>query len=284
MTTRPQPESRSIYRTGEGRNTVARWCRERLAAWPLEHRHQEFTIDGAGTHVVTAGRGDRTVVVVFGTNTCVAAQYPLIAALSRRCRVVAADLPGQPGLSSDDRPPAADRLTWYGRWLEQVIDTATHGPVTVLGHSLGAAVALACPAGRVEHQVLVSPAGLVSLRVTPGVALAAAGWMIRRSDSGSLRLLRRMHAPGNRPRAELVEWLTLVARHVRSSADPGLLPAPARLVRRTVAVGARDVFLPPRRLRPPVRRALGAELRVVHGAGHFVTDERPDEIAALAHG
>lgn len=279
-----RPGNHSIYRTDAGRDAVTRWCRDQLDAWPLTHERHEITLDGAVTHVVTAGHGDHTVVVVPGTNTCVAAQYPLLTALGTRYRVVAVDLPGQPGLSNGDRPAATDRLAWYGRWLGQVIDAVTHGPVTVLGHSLGAAVALSCPAGRVEHQVLVSPAGLMKLRITPGVLLAAAGWVVRRADSGSRRLLRVMHAPGNRPRAELVEWMTLVARHVRSSADPGLLPVPARDVRRTVAVGAADVFLPPSRLAPHVRRALGVDVRVVDGAGHFVTDEHPDAVAALVGG
>ncbi|MFI9297083.1 alpha/beta fold hydrolase [Streptomyces gardneri] len=75
--------------------------------------------------------------------------------------------------------------------------------------------------------------------------------------------------------------MTLVARHARSSGAPGLAHVPSRSVPRRVVTGEHDVFLPPRRLRPAVRRTLGVELGVVAGAGHLVIEERPDRIADL---
>src|SRR5699024_3381651 len=95
------------------------------------------------------------------------------------------------------------------------------------------------------------------------------------------RLLRVMLAPGHAPRDELVAWMTLVARHTRSSGAPALAMPPGRSTPTTVVVGEHDVFLPPRRLRPAVRRAVGVELGVVPDAGHLVAEEYPDRLAAL---
>ncbi|PXY36104.1 alpha/beta fold hydrolase [Prauserella flavalba] len=271
----------SIYRTPAGREAIAAWCHERFDRWPAAHRRETTVAHGATTHLVTAGRGEHTVLLVPGTNFGAAAYLPLATALARRCRVLVADLPGQPGLSCGERIPRAGRLGWYGRWLTELIEQTVRGPVTVLGHSLGAAIALACGSSLVRHQVLVSPGGLTRLRITPAVLVASTGWVLRRTPAASARLLRLMHGPAHTPRPELVEWMTLVARHVRSTADPGETAVAGRDVPRTVVVGGSDVFLPGRTLAPAVRGTLGVDLDIVPSAGHLVVDEHPERLAEL---
>lgn len=260
------------------------WCIEQLDGWPVAHDRRVITAHGARTHVVTAGSGEATVLVVPGTNFGAAAYLQLGAALATHRRVVLVDLPGQPGLSSGERVPGAGRLDWYGRWLGELVEQTMNGPVTVVGHSLGAAIALSSDSPLVQRQILVSPGGLTRLRITPAVLLASVAWVLRRRTASSTRLLRLMYSTGHSPRPELVEWMTLVARHVRSSADPGGVALTARHVDRAVVVGDSDVFLPSRTLAPAVQRRLGVQLEVIGSAGHLVTDEFPDQIAELATG
>ncbi|WP_371637666.1 alpha/beta hydrolase [Streptomyces zaomyceticus] len=212
----------SIYRSAEGREAVRRWCVEELAAWQVPHECRVFQAGGAETHAVVAGSGGPTVVVVPGTNFNAAACLPLATALATRYRTVLVDVPGQPGLSSGERGLAEGRLDWYGAWLSDAIEACASGPVIVLGHSFGAAIAL---------------------------------------SSAS-------------PRPALVDWMTFVARHARSSGAPALARVPSRSVPRRVVTGEHDVFLPPRRLRAAVHRTLGVELGVVEGAGHLVIEEQ----------
>ncbi|MER7949760.1 alpha/beta hydrolase [Streptomyces sp. NPDC096079] len=241
-----------------------------------------FEANGADTHVVVAGGGP-TVVVVPGTNFNAATVLPLATALVPRYRTVLADVPGQPGLSSGARGLAGGRLDWYGTWLSEVVERCASGPgpVIVLGHSFGAAIALSSASPRVDGQVLVSPGGLSRLRLTPGVLYASAAWLAAPRPRHSARLLRTMYADGGTPRPELVDWMTLVARHARSSGAPGLAAVPDRPVPRLVVTGEHDVFLPPRRLEGAVHRRLGVELGVVKGAGHLVIEEEPDLLAGL---
>ncbi|MFD8410496.1 alpha/beta fold hydrolase [Streptomyces sp. NPDC059650] len=275
----------SIYRSRQGEAAVRRWCLDRLDRWQRPHERAEFTAAGARTHVVTAGSGPVTVVHVPGTNFNAAVSLPLAEALcAAGHRVVLPDVPGQPGLSSGVRGPGSGRLSWYGEWLGEVLDTVGgaggEGAVTVMGHSFGAAIALSCPSLRAERLVLLSPGGFGRLRLTPRLLAVSAAWYVCPAPARSARLLRAMGAPGYVPRPDLVEWMTLVARHARSSGAPGLAEA-RRRVSYQVVTGAHDTFLPPRRLGPAVRARLGTGLDVVADAGHLLVEERPDLVAAL---
>ncbi|WP_229402713.1 alpha/beta fold hydrolase [Micromonospora okii] len=271
----------SIYRTSAGRDSIRQWCEQQLSAWPILHDRHVIRAQGEDTHVVVAGTGPVTVVFVAGDRFSAAAYLPLLTALAQRHRVVAADIPGQPGLSSGAAGAASGRLTWYGSWLGEVIEEATTGPVVVFGHSFGGAVALAADHSRIRGKVAVAPAGLCRLRVTPRVLLAFLSWLARPRAASSLRLLRILSAPGRAPRAELVEWMTLVARHARPVSSDDLVPAAARTMPTLIASGDQDVFLPPARLRSAAQQRCHVDADIIPAAGHLVTDEHPDQLAAL---
>jgi pimeloyl-ACP methyl ester carboxylesterase len=272
----------SIYRSVAGRDEIRRWCVGELDRWNLPVQRSVVSSNGVDTHVVAAGAGAVTAVFLPGTNFPAAACGPIVEALAARCRVVAPDLPGQPGLSSEIRPPARARLDWYGDWLDGLLRDATEGPVTVIGWSMGAAVALSCSSQLINRVVLVSPGGLIRLSTPPAVLAASIRWIAGRREVDSARLLRVMHGEDREPRSALVEWMTLVSRHVRSSADPGV--ARIATTRRAHAAigGERDRFLPPDRLQPVLQDRLGVDLVTVAGAGHLLVEERPDAVAAFA--
>jgi len=273
---------RSIYRDEAGRHFIRGWCTDQLDRWTVPHERMVVPAQGVRTHVVTAGAGAMTVVFVPGTNFNAASSLPLATTLvAAGHRVVLPDVPGQPGLSSGKRRPRGNALSWYGSWLGEVLKECSAGPVTVLGHSFGAAITLSCASPRVERQILVNPGGLTRLRVSGSVLAASTAWYVRPTPERSARLLRAMHAPGWRPRPELVEWMTLVARHAHSSGPPGIATPSTATARRRVVSGRHDTFLPPRRLGPAVRRALGIDLDVVADAGHLLVEEAPEYVVSL---
>jgi pimeloyl-ACP methyl ester carboxylesterase len=264
---------KSIYRSQAGREAVQQWCADQLASWPVPHESQTLPVNGVPTHLLVAGSGAQTVLFVPGTNFCAAAHLPLLTVLASRHRVVVADLPGQPGLSSGEHLPAGDRLAWYGSWLSAIIDGQAAGPMVVMGHSLGGAIAIAADSPNIAGLVLVAPGGLTNLKLQPSLLAAALGWKLLPRPATSARLLRAMHAPKHLPRKALIEWMTLIARHASSTGAPGLAKLPARSIRRLVVTGDHDVFLPPKHLERPVKDILGVELGVLPDAGHLVVDE-----------
>jgi pimeloyl-ACP methyl ester carboxylesterase len=208
----------------------------------------------------------------------------LLTTLCSRWRVVCADLPGQPGLSAAVRP--VNEVTDYARWVGEVVGHLRQQhpqlPLVVVGHSRGAAAALLANPSDVDGLVLVSPAGLTKVRLTPTVLRRSITWLLRPTSARSRRLIDLMAGGSGAELKPLVEWLTLVARCTRTTGAPG--PHPAGMVDRwqdrnvQVLVGERDVFFSPARLAAPARR-LGATLTVAPRAGHLLVDQRPDLVA-----
>ncbi|MFG3406583.1 alpha/beta fold hydrolase [Streptomyces sp. NPDC048142] len=279
----------SVYKNEKARREVRSWCVNRIADWDFAHVRSEVVTSAGATGVVTAGPeprgGEPDVVLLPGTNMNAALCLPLVEAMARERRVTILDLPGQPGLSAGGRPRAR-RMSWYGNWLSEALAQSVPGPAVLVGHSLGGAVALACDAPRIVGRVLLSGAGITRLRIPVPLMAATVPWLLRPSVARSTALLRHMAAPG---RGELPGglgvWMDLVARCCRTSLAPAPLPSDLLERRRSVptlvATGRFDPFLPPHTLGPAARRRLGAEFRVIEGAGHLLLDEAPVEVCAV---
>ena len=277
----------SAYLDAPSGEVIQLWCTQQFQDQGTAHRWWSIATSAGPTRVVTLGdaheRGP-TVVVIPGTNMNTAASLPFLSELATRYRVVAVDVPGQPGLSAPQRP-RRDRMAWYGRWLDEVLEQTVPDTGVLLGHSLGGAIALACSSQRVAGRVLIAPAGLVRLAVPPRLLAATLAWLAFPSRERTNRLLRLMTDPTRTVAPHLVEWMTLVARYCRTTLapaplDPALLNS-CRTVPCIVATGSHDIFLPPRRLEPAVRDLLGTELRVLPGCGHLALDDNPAGVVEL---
>jgi pimeloyl-ACP methyl ester carboxylesterase len=277
-----------VYRSEDGARVVREWCEREIAACPELTALPALETELGTTRAFRAPGGDGDpVVLLSGTNFNTATSLELIRVLAADRPVVSVDLPGQPGLSCDVRPRGA-RVKAYGAWLDEVLPLVSDRPAIVLGHSLGAMVALAAsPSPLVRALVLVSPAGLTAAGTTPELLRAALPWMIGPRDSKSTRLLNAMSGPAHVARAvhPLAPWMTLVGRYCRTSQAPSALPM--ECLRRwrespvTVATGSEDTLFSPARLHGPAYRLLGAEVDVLPGVGHLGPLEDPVPVAAL---
>jgi pimeloyl-ACP methyl ester carboxylesterase len=275
---------RGLYRSPGAASLIWSWCAERLDAWPVPHE-TELLVTGLGdTHLTWTGAGREALCVYLpGTNFNASTSTTVLAALGARYRVVCADLPGQPSLSAADRP--VDEVAGYTEWLADLLaHVRSRHPelaLVVVGHSRGAAAALLADPAYVDALVLVSPAGLAKVQLGATMLWRSLAWLLRPTPARSRRLVDLMAGPDGGAHESLVDWLTMVATHTRSTGAPDPLP-PALLdawrerpVR--VLVGEHDVFFPPARLRGPARR-LGAVVEVDPTAGHLLTDQRPDRV------
>lgn len=261
-----------------------------LAGWKVTHGDHELETSLGPTHVTTLGAGARTCVFLPGTNFNAATSVAFLGALATRFSVVAADLPGQPGLSAPGRP--RDEVAGYTGWvkdlLEWVVGEFPSSPVLLAGHSRGAAVALGADPGSVAALALLSPAGFTDVRPTLPMLRATLPWLLRRDAIGARPLLRLMSGPGHEPGPKLIEWMALVARTCRTTGAPGRhaeeVLASWRGREVTVVVGDNDAFFPLRKLREACLAAIDVEPVVVKDAGHLLLEEEPDHVAALLAG
>lgn len=275
------------YRSPDGAAHVRHWCTAGLARWTVPHTTHEVDSACGQTHVVSAGSGRGICIYLPGTNFNAASSTVVLSELASRCRVYAADLPGQPGLSSATRPP--HELPGYAAWVTDLIAWVRRrhesDRIVLAGHSRGAAVALSAEPDSVDGLALLAPAGLTPVRPSIEMLRATLPWLLRRDNAGARRLLEYMSGPEHAPADDSVEWMALVARACRTTGAPGALPDDnlnrwkGRQVR--VAVGEHDVFFPVSKLREPCRIQLGREPIVVLGAGHLLVDEEPVLVSDL---
>ncbi|WP_017587728.1 alpha/beta fold hydrolase [Nocardiopsis ganjiahuensis] len=276
-----------VYRSELAERTVRGWCRERLDEYPdLTSLPEISTAIGPTRAFRMPGGSEAPVVVLSGTNFNSALSASPASDMTAERDVVLVDLPGQPGLSCGLRPKG-HRAEAYGAWFDEVLPLLVDRPAIVLGHSLGAAVALASkPCSLVKGMVLIAPAGLTSAAAPPELMRVTLPWMIGPREDKSTRLLNFMSGPDFRhPAHPFAGWMTMVGKYCRTSLAPGPLPTESLLAWQkknvTVATGSDDVFFSPARLHGPARRFLDTDLHVLEGAGHLAPYESSGEVADL---
>jgi len=205
--------SRTIYRSEQGRRAIHDFYRRSLAEAAVPLR-THFVATGQGrTHLIEAGpeHGD-VVLLLHGSASNSATWLGDIPIWSRSFRVIAADIPGHPGLSEDRTMALASDAT--ASWLDGLLDAVGAESVRIVGMSLGAWAALdyACRyPDRVRALSLLSPGGLAPARrsfLFKALPLALLG------DWGSDRIQRLVFGDVEVP-APVLEFGRLVSRHYR---------------------------------------------------------------------
>ncbi|MCW2093099.1 UNVERIFIED_ORG: pimeloyl-ACP methyl ester carboxylesterase [Rhodococcus erythropolis] len=278
-----------IYRDSHARIPIRRWCRDHLQQWDVPHCLSRLDTSLGSTTVLSAGANGALppVVILPGEELNAATTLAAVCALQRRRRVFVVDLPGQPGLSAS-RAPDRHRFPAYGRWLDELIPQISAGPVVIVGHSVGAAVALsATPSSRIAGLVLVNPLGIVPVKQSLRFRMLRAKWAIDPSMGNSEQLLAQLLAPRFVPETGLIGWYGLVGQYCIGFRYPRPLPrevmrpwATSR-VPVVVAAGAHDRLVCPKRLRGPSSSLLGADVQTIPGCGHLALREAAATVAGL---
>ncbi len=253
----------------------------------------ELAVDGRKVYAATGGRpfdpNLPAVVLLHGAamdHTAWALQSRYFAHHGRS--VLALDLPGC-GRSEGPMPASIED---FAAWTLRLLDAAGLAKARLVGHSMGALIALATAAAapaRVERLALLGAA--VPMAVNDDFLDAA-----RRNDHLAIELMndwahgRAAHLGGAK-----VPGLWMVGNDIRlveRAADGVLyhclkicndyqdgLAAAAKVACPTVLVaGQRDLMTPPRAARPLAEALPEVEMKVIADCGHIMMVERPDEL------
>src|SRR5215210_1880302 len=262
----PTHHGRASVRTGvdPGRlRTGIRACTRRhrivvmrdrlLADLPVsEHR---LDVDGIETAVLEGGDG-APLVLLHGVGSFAPEWARVIPQLARRHRIIAPDLPGL-GESAKHvgRLDAGAAVAWLQTLIAQ---TCAEAP-TVVGHSVGGALAAHLA---IQHRssvrglVLVDCSSLGRFRPAPALVVALVRYGARPSPAGRDRFLRQVLADPERARTEWGDrWAALEAYDIDQAKRPDVDAANREWVRR---IGAR-------RIAPDQLRRIGVAVVLIWG-------------------
>jgi pimeloyl-ACP methyl ester carboxylesterase len=231
---------------------------------------REVSVAGERVRYRVGGNGP-PVVLVHGLAGSTRWWEPTLPPLLEGHRVHLVDLPGFGAMARRGRRLALDdAAAWLGAWG----DAIGLGSTVVVGHSMGAIVALDAAATRpdlVRGLVLVAPAGLAAGRRTACYAVPLAVALARSRRRFLFVLARDAVRAGP----------SMVWRAARDVVASDLRKTAAKVSAPTLLVfGSRDALAP-----PALGKALATDLRsaetvVLEGAGHVPMYDRPDDFNA----
>lgn len=227
-----------------------------------------------------AGSGP-PLVLVHGAGGSADLWQPQLDALADVARVVALDLPGHGPLGGPGRPT----VSGYTEWLDRFLAGLDGGPVVLVGHSMGGAVAqieaLARPE-RLAGLILIGTGA--RLRVLPRLLD-----LLREDPREGQRLIRELSFAAGAPR-ERLEAVDRILREGAPLVTLGDLLACDRFDVRDrlaeirtptlIVAGTEDRLTPVKYGRFLAERIPGTRLVEVAAAGHFPQLEQPGAVNA----
>jgi pimeloyl-ACP methyl ester carboxylesterase len=275
------------------KRALQRW--ENLELDEVEKPGQTVLVGDVGIHYVEAGKGP-VLLLLHGLGASAFSFRRLIPLLAPHARVIAIDLKG---FGYSERPPDGDySLSAHARAVRDFMDVMGIEKASVLGHSLGGAIAMHLAGTwpeRVERLVLVSSATQSEVsRAVRGARFfrlflpLVAVLTLQNRRFRSLSMRSAVYDPASLT-DELMEGYmrpTRIRGHLRSlgelmvdrAKDPSIDPSAIR--QPTLIIwGEGDRWLPSSNGRRLQQQIPGARMVVVEKAGHLVPEEQPEETA-----
>jgi pimeloyl-ACP methyl ester carboxylesterase len=280
------------------RRAVRRW--EDLDLATVEKPGRLISVEGVELHYTETGQGP-PILLIHGLNGCTFSFRHLAPLLSDGFRVLALDLMG---FGYSERPPHADySLVAQARLVSGFLDALGIEKASVLGHSLGGAVAMHLAVrfpDRVEKLILVDSAsdsetrrGVRSARLSRPLLPVVAVFTVQNRRFRRMSLRSGFYDPALIT-PEIMEGYitpTRIRGHLRSLGnlmvdrrrDPAL--DPAAITQPTLIIwGAADRWLPATHGRRLQALIPNSRLVVIERAGHLVLEEQPEESARAIRG
>lgn len=260
--------------------------------------HFVVTRSGLRVRVVEAGKVDAPAIVFVPGWACTAWIFhdTLPAVAKSGFRAITVELKGH-GLSDKPSSPAEYTLQSMRDHVIEILDALSLDHCGLVGHSMGAAIAVAAASkleNRVSRIVLAAPVGFAGVRLMsvfraitpkflePALPALASQRLVRMMLSivygslrrASMRDVEEFHAPIKSP------GYTTALRNLLHQFD-WHAPFPRLTIPWLTIVGSEDLLSPAN----DVGRYAGVNGEgrsvVIEGAGHVLFDEAPDEVNSL---
>jgi pimeloyl-ACP methyl ester carboxylesterase len=267
--------AQSVFKSEEGRRAIVASYEKALSKASAQYPLRRCVVGTAlgKTHLIEAGpeRGP-ALLLLHGTASNSATWFGDIPHWSRHFRVIAADIPGEPGLSEDRRFTLASEEP--AQWLESLLDELGLPAVRIVGMSLGGWMGLQFATRhpeRVQALSLISASGLTR----PKMSFLFVALPLTLLGDWGLKRVNRIVCRGSEIPPDVEEFMMLVGRHFRPLLEPVPVFRDEGLLRLTMPIqflaGKKDALLP---AEASVRRLKGllphAEAYLFPDCGHAV--------------
>ena len=201
----------SVYKSEEGRQKIQSHYREILKCWPVANRSYSIRAHGIETHIIESGsRDDPPLLLFHGTSSNSASWMGDVPLWSQQFRVLAVDIPGEPGLSEDRRLSVSDGS--YADWILGIYRELSIPKASMVGMSLESYAALKF-ATRVPEKV-----SKLVLLTTGGIVPPKAGFLFKALlfmmlGKWGMRRLNRMIYYKTEVPAEVLEFAAMVMQN-----------------------------------------------------------------------
>jgi len=208
---------KSIYRTGKGKSEIQTFYEKQLRDVPYLNRRTVQTSFGTTSILeAEADKGLPALLLLHGSGSNSLSWLGEIGKLSSTHRVFSIDIPGEPGLSDEQRFSSKGPL--FSRWLDEVISALALEIPIIAGLSLGgwAAVRYAIDhPSRIERAIALAPTGIVQPR--PGFLWKTIMTSLR--GENGIRDLLSLMLDGEDVPEEVVQFQLLLMKHFRFRSD-----------------------------------------------------------------
>ncbi|MBN1411928.1 MAG: alpha/beta hydrolase [Spirochaetales bacterium] len=276
-----------IYKSDSGREQIISYYSEILEHWPVEHDRYFINTQYGKTHVIDSGRGNgEAVFMIHGSSSNSATWMGDVRTWSSKYRTIAIDIPGEPGLSEENRIPLTGND--FAEWLDAIARNLGFKKISIIGMSLGGWCALkyaTCFPEKLDKLVLIVPAGLARQRagfVWKALFLAMTG------DAGIDKIQKLIFGGVNVP-TEALDFGNLVARHFNPITEPipvftdqelGKIKCPVQYF-----AGMKDPLLNTKKSAERLKKAIpDARINLFPERGHVIIDQGANIYQILRNG
>ncbi|MDP4582609.1 MAG: alpha/beta hydrolase [Verrucomicrobiales bacterium] len=261
--------------------------------------HDFLEIEGQRIHVRVSGEGP-PLLLLHGFMASHYSFRRIVPELARHFRVISIDLNGF-GLTERPASPEAYRIGDQADLVVRVLEKIGATPVTILGHSYGAAVAsvtaLRHPEA-VRGLILVSPASrfdklpwYLKIRAGKEVLYFLCRRLLSHPEHYRRISERAFHVEGSHTEEDsetyrghlLVEGLRSTffgLMEMLGGKGFGRIPFEEIQAPALVLAGDRDIIIPLEQCREVAEQLPGGRLEILEECGHSGPEERPDEVIA----
>lgn len=279
------PNSKPVFKSDAGREAIIAVYDTMLQQWPVPHEELAIPTRCGNTFIVASGdKAARPLFLLHGSSSNSAMWIGDVAEYSKRYRVYAVDVPGEPGKSDAVRPTLKSDA--YIDWLDDIFAALGIMSANLLGISLGGWLALKYSIARSERTaklVLLCPSGVAPAKAS---FLFRSIFYLSLGKWGIQRMNKILYGKQDIPH-EAVDYTNLIINNFNPRIEQIPLFSDEELQKLTmpimVIVGTLDVVLPSKKTAARFAQLL-PETKVVSlpNTGHVILNVR-ENIAAFLH-